>query len=143
MTAEWRNSVRPILWRCQWLELRMKELSSQVSKYDRELALIKKEKEVQQTVSKTNDSMSESFQIHKVHRNSIMKRRKRKRHEENVDSSLYIKKHQILSYYHGPTSNYVYLYVVIRILLFMTMLILHQVLVVTDKNLSIFHRQTK
>ena len=113
VTTEWRNSVRPILWRCQWLELRMKELSSQVSKYDRELALIKKEKEVQQTVSKTNDSMSESFQIHKVHRNSIMKRRKRKRHEENVDSSLYIKKHQILSYYHGPTSNYVYLYVVI------------------------------
>ena len=143
VTAEWRNSVRPILWRCQWLELRMKELSSQVSKYDRELALIEKEKEVQQTVSKTNDSMSESIQTHKVHRNSIMKRRKRKRHEENVDASLYIKKHKILSYYHGPTSNYVYLYVVIRILLFMTMLILHQVLVVTDKNLSIFCRQTK
>ncbi|KAG2597286.1 hypothetical protein PVAP13_5KG200407 [Panicum virgatum] len=105
VTTEWRNSVRPILWRCQWLELRMKELSSQVSKYDRELALIKKEKEVQQTVSKTNDSMSESFQIHKVHRNSIMKRRKRKRHEENVDSSLYIKKHQILSYNHDKQNK--------------------------------------
>ncbi|KAG2588411.1 hypothetical protein PVAP13_5NG339181 [Panicum virgatum] len=105
VTAEWRNSVRPILWRCQWLELRMKELSSQVSKYDRELALIKKEKEVQQTVSKANDSMSESMQIHKVHRNSIMKRRKRKRHEENVDAPLYIKKHQILSYYHDKQNK--------------------------------------
>ncbi|RLN25668.1 uncharacterized protein C2845_PM07G08270 [Panicum miliaceum] len=105
VTAEWRNSVRPILWRCQWLELRMKELSCQVSKYDRELALIKKEKEVQQTVSKANGSMSESMQIHKGHRNSIMERRKRKRHEENVDASLYIKKHQILSYYHDKQNK--------------------------------------
>ncbi|KAF8663344.1 hypothetical protein HU200_055960 [Digitaria exilis] len=61
VTDEWRNSVLPILWRCQWLELRMKELSSQVSKYDRELALIKKEKEIQQPVSKANGSMSESM----------------------------------------------------------------------------------
>jgi len=56
-------------------------------------------------VSKTNDSMSESIQIHKVHRNSIMKRRKRKRHEENVDASLYIKKHKILSYYHDKQNK--------------------------------------
>jgi hypothetical protein len=103
VTYEWRNSVLPILWRCHWLELRMKELSSQVSKYDWELALIKKEKELQQVVNKENGSRLESTQI--------MKRRKRKRHEENVDAALYINKHQILSYYHGPTSNYVYLFV--------------------------------
>ena len=140
MTAEWRNSVRPILWRCQWLELRMKELSSQVSKYDRELALIKKEKEVQQTVSKTNDSMSESIQIHKVHRNSIMKRRKRKRHEQNVDASLYINKHKILSYYHGPTSNYPYPFVGIGHQFIYDHVDFAPGLVVNDKNLSIFRR---
>ena len=106
MTAEWRNYVRPILWRCQWLELRMRELSSQVSKYDRELALNKKQKELQ-AASKANGSMSESMQIHKGHGNSIMKRTKRKRHEENLDTPLYINKHQILSYYHGLASNYV------------------------------------
>ena len=105
--AEWSNSVRPIQWRCHWLELRMKELSSQVSKYDRELALIKKQKESKQAVSKANGTMSESMQMHKGHGNSIMKRRKRKRHEENVDASLYINKHRILSYYHGLASNYV------------------------------------
>lgn len=111
VTDEWRNSVLPILWRCQWLELRMKELSSQVSKYDRELALIKKEKEIQQPVSKANGSMSESMHSHKCHGSSIMKRRKRKRHEENADASLYICEHQILSYFHGPTSNYVHYFV--------------------------------
>ncbi|RLM93100.1 uncharacterized protein C2845_PM08G01670 [Panicum miliaceum] len=105
VTSEWRNSVRPILWRCQWLELRMKELSSQVSKYDRELALIKKEKELQQAVSKANGSMSEPVQIHIGHGNSIMKRRKRKRHEQNVDASLYISKHKILSYYHDKKNK--------------------------------------
>ncbi|XP_066358814.1 uncharacterized protein [Miscanthus floridulus] len=104
VTAEWRNYVRPILWRCQWLGLRMRELSSQVSKYDRELALNKKQKELQ-AASKPNGSMSESMQIHKGHGNSIMKRTKRKRHEENLDTPLYINKHQILSYYHGLTSN--------------------------------------
>ena len=77
--AEWSNSVRPIQWRCHWLELRMRELSSQVSKYDRELALINKQKESKQAVSKANGTMSESMQMHKGHGNSIMKRRKRKR----------------------------------------------------------------
>ncbi|CAL4978562.1 unnamed protein product [Urochloa decumbens] len=100
VTDEWRNYVRPILWRCQWLELQMKELSSQVSVYDRELALIKKEKELEQLVCKANGSMSESIEIYEGYGNSIMKRRKRKSHEKNVDASLYIDKHQILSYYH-------------------------------------------
>jgi hypothetical protein len=103
--AEWSNSVRPIQWRCHWLELRMRELSSQISKYDKELALIKKQNELQQAASKANGTMSESMQIHKGHGNSIMKRRKRKRHEDSVDASLYINKHQILSYYHGLASN--------------------------------------
>ncbi|TKW14140.1 hypothetical protein SEVIR_5G148000v4 [Setaria viridis] len=105
VTAEWRDSVLPILWRCQWLELRVKELSSQVSKYDRELALIKKEKELQLAVSKANVSRLESRQIHKGHGDSIMKRRKRKRHEENVDGPLYITKHQILSYYNDKQNK--------------------------------------
>ncbi|CAL4965991.1 unnamed protein product [Urochloa decumbens] len=100
VTDEWRNYVRPILWRCQWLELQMKELSSQVSVYDRELALIKKEKELEQLVCKANGSMSESIEVYEGYGNSIMKRRKRKSHEKNVDASLYIDKHQILSYYH-------------------------------------------
>uniref|UniRef100_A0A804N2Y3 Uncharacterized protein n=1 Tax=Zea mays TaxID=4577 RepID=A0A804N2Y3_MAIZE len=103
--AEWSNSVRPIQWRCHWLELRMRELSSQISKYDKELALIKKQNELQQAASKANGTMSESMQIHKGHGNSIMKRRKRKRHEDSVDASLYINKHQILSYYHDKQNK--------------------------------------
>jgi len=118
----------------------MKELLSQVSKYDRELALIKKEKELQQAVSKANGSMSEPVQIHKGHGNSIMKRRKRKRHEQNVDASLYINKHKILSYYHGPTSNYPYPFVGIGHQFIYDHVDFAPGLVVNDKNLSIFRR---
>jgi hypothetical protein len=118
----------------------MKELSSQVSKYDRELALIKKEKEVQQTVSQANGSTSEPVQIYIGHGNSIMKRRKRKRHEQNVDASLYISKHKILSYYHGPTSNYAYRFVGTGHQFIHDHVDFAPDLVVNGKNLSIFHR---
>uniref|UniRef100_I1NMK7 Uncharacterized protein n=1 Tax=Oryza glaberrima TaxID=4538 RepID=I1NMK7_ORYGL len=99
VTAEWRSAVRPMMWRCQWLELRMKDLLSQVSKYDRELALINKGKELQQAVNMTNGSRSESVQSSKGRENSCMERRKRRRLEETVNTSLYIKKHEILSYF--------------------------------------------
>ncbi|EEE54436.1 hypothetical protein OsJ_01508 [Oryza sativa Japonica Group] len=99
VTAEWRSAVRPMMWRCQWLELRMKDLLSQVSKYDRELALINKGKELQQAVNMTNGSRSESAQSSKSRENSCMERRKRRRLEETVNTSLYIKKHEILSYF--------------------------------------------
>uniref|UniRef100_A0A0D9Y7K0 Uncharacterized protein n=1 Tax=Oryza glumipatula TaxID=40148 RepID=A0A0D9Y7K0_9ORYZ len=99
VTAEWRSAVRPMMWRCQWLELRMKDLLSQVSKYDRELALINKGKELQQAVNMTNGSRSESAQSSKGRENSCMERRKRRRLEETMNTSLYIKKHEILSYF--------------------------------------------
>ncbi|KAF7110242.1 hypothetical protein CFC21_110378 [Triticum aestivum] len=99
VTAEWRNAVRPMLWRCEWLELRMKDLLSQVSKYDSQLALIEQEKELQRATSKTNGCRQESGKNCRDHENISMERRKRKRHEDTVDTSLYLKKHKILSYF--------------------------------------------
>lgn len=99
VTAEWRNAARPMLWRCEWLELRMKDLLSQVSKYDSQLALIEQEKELQRAISKTNGCSQESGKNCRDHENISMERRKRKRHEDTVDTSLYLKKHKILSYF--------------------------------------------
>jgi hypothetical protein len=95
-----------MLWRCEWLELRMKDLLSQVSKYDSQLALIKQEKELQRAISNTNGSRTESGKSFRGHENISMERRKRKRHEDTVDTSLYLKKHQILSYFFGLLSTY-------------------------------------
>uniref|UniRef100_A0A452YYC7 Uncharacterized protein n=1 Tax=Aegilops tauschii subsp. strangulata TaxID=200361 RepID=A0A452YYC7_AEGTS len=105
VTAEWRKAVRPIMWRCHWLELRMKELSSQVAKYDRELALISHEKDLQSEMIATDSSCPEWAKLDaQGHDRNIMKRRQRQRLEDIVDTSLYMDSHQILSYYHGLTS---------------------------------------
>lgn len=93
------------MWRCQWLELRMKDLSSQVAKYDRELALISHEKDLQAEMIKTDSSDPELAKLDaQRHDRNIMKRRTRQRLEDITDTSLYMERHQILSYYYGLTS---------------------------------------
>ncbi|CAN6304830.1 unnamed protein product [Urochloa humidicola] len=47
VTPDWRKFIGPERWRCQWLELRMNDLLSQVEKYDKELALINHQKYLQ------------------------------------------------------------------------------------------------
>ncbi|XP_062181310.1 uncharacterized protein LOC133885598 [Phragmites australis] len=101
VTAEWRKFIGPEMWRCKWLELRMKDLLSQVAKYDKELALINHEKDLQLEMIKADSPESEWPQIAlQSHESNTMKRRKRKRHEDIMDTSLYAERHQILSYYH-------------------------------------------
>ncbi|CAM0955864.1 unnamed protein product [Alopecurus aequalis] len=101
VTDEWRKAVRPLMWRCQWLELRMKYLSSQVAKYDKELALIKHEKDLQLEMINADRSNPELARLDvQSHGRITMKRRKRQRHEDIMDTSLYMNNHQILSYYY-------------------------------------------
>ncbi|KAF0927689.1 hypothetical protein E2562_035604 [Oryza meyeriana var. granulata] len=106
VTAGWKKMVGPIMWRCQWLELHMKNLLSQVAKYDKELALINHEKDLQLETVKADDPKSEQAKLDtQSHERIIMKRRKRKRDEEAVDTSLYLKKHPALSYYENKKSG--------------------------------------
>jgi hypothetical protein len=88
------------------LELRIKDLLSQVAKYDKELALINHEKNLQLEMIKADSHKSEQskLDLSSNERNTI-NRRKRKRYEDYTDTLLYIKKHHIFSYYnHGLTS---------------------------------------
>ena len=81
----------------------MNELLSQVAKYDKELALINHEKYLQLEMIKADRCKSELQQLD-LPSYETMKRRKRKRYEDSTDTSAYIKKHQIFSYYnHGST----------------------------------------
>uniref|UniRef100_A0A2N9GEY7 Uncharacterized protein n=1 Tax=Fagus sylvatica TaxID=28930 RepID=A0A2N9GEY7_FAGSY len=38
LTNQWRSFIRPLMWRCKWTELRIKEMESQALKYGSELA---------------------------------------------------------------------------------------------------------
>uniref|UniRef100_A0ACD5TGT3 Uncharacterized protein n=2 Tax=Avena sativa TaxID=4498 RepID=A0ACD5TGT3_AVESA len=98
VTDHWRNYISPLMWRCQWLELRMKDLQSQLSRYDRELAVLKHEKELQTKMIELDCSSSRSVPFSSHCCRKTMKRRRRKRNEEN-NAASYISTHTILSYY--------------------------------------------
>ena len=106
------------------MELRIKDLLSQVAKYDKELALVNHEKYLQLEMIKADSHKSELSQLDLSgnERNTI-NRRRRKRYEDYMDTSLYIKKHQIFSYYsHGYILSFSFYRA--RIILFRTSLLL-------------------
>ncbi|XP_056863236.1 uncharacterized protein LOC130510690 [Raphanus sativus] len=78
LTDEWRRFSQPLMWRCKWLELKVKELESQARGYD---------KEVQ---SYDGDDQTQ--------RMSVFKRGRRRRVEETTDVSAYISNHNVFSY---------------------------------------------
>lgn len=99
VTDHWRKYVSPLMWRCQWLELRMKDLQSQVSKYDKELAVLKHEKELQTKMIELDCSSSRSVPFSSLCCRKTMKRRRRKRNEVKIDTSSYISNHAVFSYF--------------------------------------------
>lgn len=100
VTAHWRKFISPLMWRCQWLELRMKELQSQALRYDKELEAYTHEKQLQLKMIDLNDSVSRSVPLTcKSHRKPAMKRRKRKRIEDSINILSYMSNHNIFSYY--------------------------------------------
>lgn len=100
VTAHWRKFISPLMWRCQWLELRMKELQSQALRYDKELVAYTHEKQLQLKMIDLDDSVSRSVPLTcKSHRKPAMKRRKRKRNEDSVNILSYMPNHNIFSYY--------------------------------------------
>ncbi|XP_042037877.1 uncharacterized protein LOC121783768 [Salvia splendens] len=98
MTAHWRNFIHPIMWRCKWAELRIKEFESQASKYAREVSVIDRGKHMsldKKTVEQLG-SKSLPFPLQR-HRRRPMKRRKRKRVENTIDITSYMSNHILFS----------------------------------------------
>ncbi|KAL5755035.1 hypothetical protein ACOSP7_023255 [Xanthoceras sorbifolium] len=100
LTDHWRRFVRPIMWRCKWVELQIKEFQSQALKYDRELARYdqRKQSEFEKSILEGFDSKSRPFS-YKFGRNQVMTRKKRKRAEETTDLASYMSHHNLFSYY--------------------------------------------
>ncbi|KAK9725205.1 hypothetical protein RND81_05G128500 [Saponaria officinalis] len=90
LTNHWRNFIRPLMWRCKWTELKIRELESQALKYTRELEANEQPKtlEPQQNTSDCGSKLSKP-----------MKRRKRIRVENVTDITSYISQHHLFSYF--------------------------------------------
>lgn len=98
LTDHWRSFIRPLMWRCKWTELRIKELETQALKYTRELEANDQTKMLE-LHQYTSDFCSRSFPFfnHSMKRKP-MKRRKRKLVENVTDISSYVSHHHLFSY---------------------------------------------
>ncbi|XP_031277957.1 uncharacterized protein LOC116136381 isoform X2 [Pistacia vera] len=106
LTDHWRRFVRPIMWRCKWIELQIKEFQSQALKYDREIADYdqKKRVEYEKLALEGIDARSRPFSRH-IQRNQVMKRKKRKRVEDTTDLASYMSQHNLFSYFDNKIVN--------------------------------------
>ncbi|XP_010547539.1 PREDICTED: uncharacterized protein LOC104819250 isoform X2 [Tarenaya hassleriana] len=96
---DWRHFIRPISWRCRWLELKVKEFQSQARKYKKEIAdyYLTKQFELEKLNLEGNAVKSIPFPV-QAQRVRVLNRRKRKRVEETTDVASYMSSHNLFSY---------------------------------------------
>ncbi|CAI0430346.1 unnamed protein product [Linum tenue] len=107
LTEHWRRFIRPLMWRCKWIELQLKEFQSQTLKYDRELGEIEQRKtfDRESLVAEGHEAKSKPFSSSNP-RMKVLKRKKRKRYEEMNDMTSFMLQNNIISYYeHKKTAN--------------------------------------
>lgn len=98
LTAHWRNFIHPLMWRCKWTELRIKEFESKASKYAKEISIIDRinHMPLDKTTVDNYGSKSLPFPL-QSHRKRPLKRRKRKRVEATTDIASYMSNHILFS----------------------------------------------
>lgn len=106
LTTHWRRFIRPLMWRCKWTDLKIKEFQSQASKYSRELASYdqRKQLELDQFSSENFGSKSLPLTV-QSQGEKTMKRRKRKRVEDTTDIASYMSQHNLFSYTENKKSD--------------------------------------
>ncbi|XP_010531278.1 PREDICTED: uncharacterized protein LOC104807615 [Tarenaya hassleriana] len=106
LTDHWRRFIQPIMWRCKWLELRMKELQSRAQKYDKELEVYYQAKQFELESLKSEGLASKELLLScHTKTNGVVKRKKRKRVEETTESSSYMLSHNLFSYHEYRKSS--------------------------------------
>ncbi|KAJ3671554.1 hypothetical protein LUZ60_007633 [Juncus effusus] len=106
VTPHWRKFISPLIYRCQWLELRIKEIQTQSLKYEKELKFIKQEKEVHSRMIELDSSSSRIIPFSSKFRNKkAMKRRKRRKEEETFDGLSYFSDHVVFSCYENKKAE--------------------------------------
>ncbi|TYH28944.1 hypothetical protein ES288_A02G184500v1 [Gossypium darwinii] len=105
LTDQWRRFVRPLMWRCKWLELQLREFKSRALNYDKELAEYDQRKnfEYEKFTFEGLNVKSQPFPS-QIQRKKLMKRRKRKRVEDTADLASYMSNHNLFSYYDSKKS---------------------------------------
>ncbi|KAL3537065.1 hypothetical protein ACH5RR_000431 [Cinchona calisaya] len=106
LTSHWRTFIKPLIWRCKWVELQVKKLRSQALKYDREL----------ENRNQRKHYLVENFPVEglgmkslpfpsDVPTDKVFKRKKRRRVEEPADVASYMSHHNLFSFYENTIRN--------------------------------------
>ncbi|XP_004505155.1 uncharacterized protein [Cicer arietinum] len=106
VTDHWRNYIRPLMWRCKWTEIRLKQIESQALKYRKELAKYDKGKHTAPDCLTLEEFGSKSlpFSSHQ-YRHKAKMRRKRKKVENTTDIASYTSHHHLFSYLENKKSD--------------------------------------
>lgn len=96
---EWKDNRRCIEWRCQWLELRVKELQARASKYDRILADVQAKKQQKGGAQAIDAMTTNPPQRDQDYRHQVFQRKRRKKVESTVELSAYMSRHPLFSFY--------------------------------------------
>ncbi|CAA0385407.1 hypothetical protein AtNW77_Chr3g0204931 [Arabidopsis thaliana] len=95
----WRRLTKPIMWRCKWIELKVKEIQSQARGYEKEVKdyYLTKQFDLEKSKLEGFDGKSIPFRENNQRRN-VFKRGRRKRVEETTDVAAYMSNHNLFSY---------------------------------------------
>ncbi|KAI9081885.1 hypothetical protein K1719_036147 [Acacia pycnantha] len=106
LTDHWRNFIRPLMWRCKWTEIRIKEMESQALKYSKELAEFDRRKCMAPDQLTLEEIGSKSLPFSSpLSRSKAEKRRKRKKIEDTTDIGSYMSRHHLFSYLENKKSD--------------------------------------
>ncbi|KAK9058399.1 hypothetical protein SSX86_023241 [Deinandra increscens subsp. villosa] len=105
LTSHWRSFIRPLMWRCKWAELKIKQFESQALEYARKIAARNLTKHLASNRPIPEGFSSRSMPYTKRRQRKLMKRRKRARVEETADTDLYMSQHVLFSYNESKKSD--------------------------------------
>ncbi|KAK7252082.1 hypothetical protein RIF29_35794 [Crotalaria pallida] len=106
VTDHWRNYIRPVMWRCKWAELKIRQINSQALKYKKELAEYEKRKHTLPDLSAVEEFGSKSMPFSSYqYRRKAKERRKRKKVEDATDVASYVSHHTLFSYFENKKSD--------------------------------------
>ncbi|KAI7728920.1 hypothetical protein M8C21_016441 [Ambrosia artemisiifolia] len=105
LTSHWRSYIRPIMWRCKWAELKIKQFESQALEYTKKIAARNMTKHLASNQSIPEGFSSRSMPYTKRRQRKLMKRRKRARIEDTTDADFYMSQHVLFSYNESKKSD--------------------------------------
>uniref|UniRef100_A0A2P2JAL7 Uncharacterized protein LOC105628261 n=1 Tax=Rhizophora mucronata TaxID=61149 RepID=A0A2P2JAL7_RHIMU len=106
LTNHWRSFIEPLMWRCKWTELKIREIECQELKYARALATYEQCKQSALYGSTSEEFCSKSMPFsNQYYRSKAIKRRRRRRVEAVTDIAAYMSRHCLFSYMEKRRSN--------------------------------------